>query len=77
VIQKKLNQRHLSAVCVALITGWANAGIAGPPYVTDDPAPTDTDHWEIYNFIRFLARNPSVEAGEVSERARRVVPAGI
>ena len=27
--------------------------------------------------IRFLARNPGVEAGEVSERARMVVPAGI
>ncbi len=23
---------------------------AGPPYVTDDPEPTDTGHWEIYNY---------------------------
>lgn len=23
---------------------------AGPPYITDDPAPTDTGHWEIYVF---------------------------
>ncbi len=25
--------------------------IAGPPYVTDDPAPTDFKHWEIYQFV--------------------------
>ena len=24
---------------------------AGPPFLTDDPQPTDTGHWEIYNFI--------------------------
>ena len=24
--------------------------LAGPPYETDDPAPTDTGHWEIYAF---------------------------
>ena len=23
---------------------------AGPPYVTDDPQPTDTGHWEVYSF---------------------------
>jgi hypothetical protein len=26
------------------------AAWAGPPYVTDDPQPTDLDHWEIYAF---------------------------
>ena len=25
--------------------------IAGPPYITDDPEPTDPHHWEIYNFV--------------------------
>ncbi len=24
--------------------------MAGPPFLTDDPQPTDTGHWEIYNF---------------------------
>lgn len=28
----------------------ATATRAGPPYLTDDPAPTDTAHWEIYAF---------------------------
>ena len=27
------------------------AAWAGPPFLTDDPAPTDTGHWEIYNFV--------------------------
>jgi hypothetical protein len=25
---------------------------AGPPYLTDDPQPTDPGHWEIYNFVQ-------------------------
>ena len=28
----------------------AAPALAGPPFVTDDPQPTDTGHWEIYNF---------------------------
>jgi hypothetical protein len=32
----------------ALVAGWP--AFAGPPYVTDDPQPTDEGHWEIYNF---------------------------
>lgn len=33
--------------------GFAREGPAhaGPPFVTDDPEPTDTGHWEIYNFV--------------------------
>jgi hypothetical protein len=26
--------------------------IAGPPYLTDDPQPTESGHWEIYNFVQ-------------------------
>ena len=29
---------------------WTTAALAGPPYQTDDPEPTDTGHWEIYAF---------------------------
>jgi hypothetical protein len=30
---------------------WAAVpALAGPPYLTDDPIPTDTGHWEIYAF---------------------------
>ena len=28
----------------------ASAARAGPPYLSDDPEPTDYRHWEIYNF---------------------------
>jgi len=39
---------------VSLFAGlllMAGPAIAGPPYVTDDPEPTDPGHWEIYNFV--------------------------
>src|ERR1700729_811796 len=29
----------------------AGPGLAGPPYVTDDPEPTDTGHFENYLYI--------------------------
>ena len=35
---------------VAFATIIANAG---PPYVTDDPAPTDYHHWENFQFVDF------------------------
>ncbi|MBU6444253.1 MAG: transporter [Alphaproteobacteria bacterium] len=31
-----------------LLFGLASPALAGPPYVTDDPEPTDTGHFEIY-----------------------------
>lgn len=38
-------------VCAALtLAGVAAPAYAGPPYLTDDPVPTDTGHWEIYGF---------------------------
>lgn len=39
---------RLAAVLIAL--GAASPAFAGPPYLTDDPVPTDTGHWEIYAF---------------------------
>jgi hypothetical protein len=35
---------------LALSVATAPPSIAGPPYVTDDPEPTDTGHWENYLF---------------------------
>jgi hypothetical protein len=49
-----------AALGLALAAGAARAG---PPYVTDDPAPTDTGHWEIYNFVA-AAHTPGDTAGE-------------
>jgi hypothetical protein len=38
---------------VALVCSWLMVAPAeaGPPFVTDDPQPTDAGHWEIYNFV--------------------------
>jgi hypothetical protein len=37
--------------CCAAISLVAGSAAAGPPFVSDDPEPTDTGHWEIYNFV--------------------------
>jgi len=46
------------------------AAFAGPPYLTDDPAPVDLGHWEIYGFTQgtFVDRQSSslVPAVEVN-----------
>ena len=48
---------------VALLLGWASAAWAGPPFITDDPQPTDTGHWEVYGYA--LGSNAhGVTAGE-------------
>jgi hypothetical protein len=35
---------------IAGLALWSGAAAAGPPYVTDDPEPTELGHWEIYAF---------------------------
>lgn len=39
------------AAIVGLIALMAGPALAGPPYLNDDPQPTDLGHWEIYNFV--------------------------
>ena len=41
--------RRLSFLA-ALFGLAASPALAGPPYVTDDPQPTERGHWEIYSF---------------------------
>lgn len=36
--------------CFLLVAEFLNPASAGPPFVTDDPEPTDTGHWENYLF---------------------------
>jgi hypothetical protein len=43
----RIGKIRLAAI---LSTLGASPAFAGPPYFTDDPAPTDTGHWEIYAF---------------------------
>jgi hypothetical protein len=44
--------RHtlLGMTALALVLAFRTSAEAGPPFVTDDASPTDTGHWEIYNF---------------------------
>jgi hypothetical protein len=44
-------QRRL-ALGPIMVATLAGSAWAGPPYLTDDPQPTDTGHWEIYNFVQ-------------------------
>jgi hypothetical protein len=34
-----------------LLLAAPGPALAGPPYQTDDPEPTELHHWEIYNFV--------------------------
>ena len=38
------------AIIVAAVLGVASPALAGPPFVSDDPEPTDYKHFEIYTF---------------------------
>jgi hypothetical protein len=40
----------------------AAPAFAGPPYLTDDPVPTDTGHWEIYAFTAAEGRRSTLDA---------------
>jgi hypothetical protein len=58
-------RRTPAVLAAALALTAASAAWAGPPYVTDDPAPTDRGHWEIYNFVggSHVAGDTAGEAG--------------
>jgi hypothetical protein len=47
------------AGALALLT--AVPAIAGPPYLTDDPVPSDTGHWEIYAFTAGEGRRADLD----------------
>ncbi|HET6941949.1 MAG TPA: hypothetical protein VFH89_07305 [Sphingomicrobium sp.] len=50
------------SVPLAVALGSLSASaIAGPPYLTDDPAPTETGHWEIYAFATGEGRHASFD----------------
>jgi hypothetical protein len=49
------------SICAALLLGIITPAMAGPPYLTDDPEPTDYRHFEIYAFS-----NGTATQGDVS-----------
>ncbi len=42
--------RQARRAAIAAVLCHASGAAAGPPYITDDPQPTDLGHWEIYVF---------------------------
>jgi len=47
-------------ICCGLLALLAEPAIAGPPYISDDPEPTDYQHFEIYTYnLGTAARNGS------------------
>jgi Putative MetA-pathway of phenol degradation len=45
----------LSWLCLTLALGTITPVLAGPPYMTDDPEPTDYQHFEVYTFMNGTA----------------------
>lgn len=41
----------LTALATALALATAQPATAGPPFITDDPEPTDLRKWEIYDYV--------------------------
>ena len=49
-------------VVVFALAVVATPAFAGPPYLTDDPVPTDTGHWEIYAYTSGEGHGSIVDA---------------
>ena len=45
----------LLSLCGVALSGTGIPALAGPPYLTDDPEPTDYQHFEIYTFTNGTA----------------------
>jgi hypothetical protein len=50
-----------AAAAIAALTA-ATPALSGPPYLTDDPAPTETGHWEVYAFAAAEGRHSTLDA---------------
>jgi hypothetical protein len=61
-VPRDSSPRRLAACALAsAVLGLANPASAGPPFVTDDPEPTDNGHWEIYGFASGVRTAGSTE----------------
>lgn len=56
---------HQILLCWSLLLSLTVSALAGPPYLTDDPEPTDYKHFEIYTFSQgtSLAADLNGQAG--------------
>jgi hypothetical protein len=61
----------MAAATLALAGSGA---VAGPPYNTDDPATTDTGHWEIYAFAAGTGSNGSFDGNAGLDLSYGIAP---
>lgn len=54
--------KGLKFLAALALAGAAAPAFAGPPYLTDDPIPTDTGHWELYAFSSVEGRRSTLDA---------------
>lgn len=54
-MRRKMHRQNLPLIMALVALMMPSVAWAGPPFMTDDPEPTDTGHWEIYG--------PLVEVG--------------
>jgi hypothetical protein len=52
--------KYIGCLAGLAFLGVAAPTYAGPPYLTDDPEPTELGKWEIYNFVTFDGRRGDV-----------------
>jgi hypothetical protein len=49
---RRFASRLMAIFAPVILAGGVGApAAAGPPYLSDDPEPTDPGHWEIYNYV--------------------------
>jgi hypothetical protein len=62
-LKAQVRGRLAAALALASQCMIGAPAVAGPPYLSDDPEPTDVGHWEIYNFVTGEGGAPGL-AGE-------------
>jgi hypothetical protein len=59
-------------ICCGLLALLAEPAVAGPPYISDDPEPTDYQHFEIYTFnLGTATRNGTTGQSGIDFKLRR------
>jgi len=48
---RRSNKALAAALIAAALAMAPGIALAGPPFITDDPEPTDLGHWENYSFV--------------------------
>ncbi len=58
----RYHARLLRIAAASVGLSAASPALAGPPYLTDDPIPTELGHWEIYAFSAAEGHRSTIDA---------------